>query len=92
MRQRDKTELLAAILKAASAGNVNGVQIMYKVFLSYTKVKQYVSILIDAGMITYQEGNPRSYRITGIGRRFLHLHNQLGELLTNPSPKIIAMN
>lgn len=66
-------------------GNVNGVQIMYNAFLSYTKVKQYISILIDAGMITCQQGNPRRYRITVIGRRFLHLHNQLGELLTNPS-------
>jgi predicted transcriptional regulator len=92
MGQRDKTELLASILTAASRGNVNAVQMMYKAFLSYKKVKQYVSILLDAGMITCQEGNPRSYRITDIGRRFLHLYNQLDELLIDRSSQIIAMN
>jgi len=91
MGQRDKTELLASILTAASRGNVNAVQMMYKAFLSYKKVKQYY-ILLDAGMITCQEGNPRSYRITDIGRRFLHLYNQLDELLIDPSSQIIAMN
>lgn len=87
MKYRDKIELTASILKAANTGrNVNAAQIMYKAFLSYTKMKQYISILIDAGLIKYQEGNRRTYRITDIGMRFLHLHNQLGELLlTNPS-------
>ena len=79
---RDKIELITSILKAANNGrNVNVAQIMYKSFLSYTKVKQYISILIDAGLMKYQVGNRRTYRITDIGMRFLHLHNQLGELL-----------
>jgi predicted transcriptional regulator len=85
MRDRDKTELIASILKATNERNVNAAQIMYKAFLSYTRMKQYVSILIDAGLIKHQEGNRRAYKITDIGMRFLHLHNQLGELLTNPS-------
>ena len=60
MRDRDKTELIASILKATNETNVNAAQIMYKAFLSYTRMKQYVSILVDAGLIKYQEGNRRS--------------------------------
>ena len=59
MRDRDKTELIASILKATNERNVNAAQIMYKAFLSYTRMKQYVSILVDAGLIKYQEGNRR---------------------------------
>ncbi len=92
MRYRDKTELIASILKATNGRNVNALQIMYKAFLSYTKVKQYISILIDGGMIKYQEGNRRNYRITDKGIRFLDLHNQLGELLTNSCPSTIIIH
>lgn len=56
---------------------------MYRSFLSYAQMKQYVSILIDASLIrTYQEENRRRiYRITDKGLMYLHLHNQLDELL-----------
>jgi predicted transcriptional regulator len=84
MGQRDKTELLASILTAASRGNVNAVQMMYKAFLSYKKVKQYVSILLDAGMITCQEGNPRSYRLTLEGGFYIYTINLMNCLLIRP--------
>ncbi|HZD82428.1 MAG TPA: winged helix-turn-helix domain-containing protein [Nitrososphaeraceae archaeon] len=58
MKYRDKTELIALILIAVSSRrNVGAAQIMYKAFLSYTQMKKYVSILIAAGLIKYQEGN-----------------------------------
>ena len=49
MRYRNKTELIASIPKAINGRNVNSVQIMYKTFLPYAKVKQYLSISIAAG-------------------------------------------
>jgi predicted transcriptional regulator len=83
MAYRDKIELVASILKAVNGRNVSAVQIMYKAFLSYTKVKQYVPILIDAGLIKYHQGNLGAYRITDKGLSFLHLHNEISELVTN---------
>ena len=88
MKYRDKTELIALILIAVSSRrNVGAVHIMYKAFLSYIQMKKYVSILIAAGLIKYQEGNLRTYRITDKGIRFLDLHNKISELLlpSNPS-------
>ena len=35
---RDKTELIASILKAANGRNVNAAQIMYSAFLSYAQI------------------------------------------------------
>jgi predicted transcriptional regulator len=80
---RDRTELVASVLEVINGRSLNASQIMYRSFLSYTQMKQYVSILIDAGLIrTYQEENQRrAYRITDKGLMFLHLHNQLDELL-----------
>ena len=80
---RDRAELFATILEVVNGRKLNGSQIMYKSFVSYAQMKQYVSILIGAGLIKrYQEGNrKRTYGITDKGLRFLQLHNQLGELL-----------
>lgn len=85
MLYRGRAHLVAAVLEVVNERSLNGTQIMYRSFLSYAQMKQYVSILIGAGLIkTYQEeGNlrRRTYRITDKGLRFLQLHNQLGELL-----------
>jgi predicted transcriptional regulator len=80
---RDRTELVASVLEVINGRSLNASQIMYRSFLSYAQMKQYVSILIDAGLIrTYQEENRRrTYRITDKGLMYLHLHNQLDELL-----------
>jgi predicted transcriptional regulator len=90
---RDKTELIESILKAVNGRSLSASQIMHKSFLSYAQMKQYVSLLIDAGLIKYEQGNRRrAYKITDTGLRFLHLHSQLGELLTNLSSKTIIMH
>lgn len=80
---RDKTELITSILKAANGRSVNASRIMYSAFLSYAQVKQYLSILIYAGLIKYQEGHRRTYRISDKGLRFLHLYNEIVQLLNN---------
>jgi predicted transcriptional regulator len=87
MKYRDKIELIALILIAiGSRRNVGAAHIMYKAFLSYMQMKKYVSILIDAGLIKYQGGNLRTYRITDRGIRFLCLYNAIVELLSVPTP------
>jgi predicted transcriptional regulator len=82
---RDKTQLIASILKAANGRSVNAAQIMYSAFLSHTQIKQYLSILIYAGLIKYQEGNRRTYRISDKGMRFLYLYDEISKLLNNSS-------
>jgi predicted transcriptional regulator len=78
MKYRNRTELIALTLKAISGGsNLSAADIMYSAFLSYAQMKKYLSISMDAGLIAYQERNPRSFRITGKGMRFLHLYKMI---------------
>ena len=89
---RDKTELIASILKALNGRNVNATQIMYSAFLSYAQIKQYLSILIHAGLIKYQQENRRTYRITDKGMRFLYLYDEISKLVTNSSSDVNIMH
>jgi predicted transcriptional regulator len=86
MKYRDKTELIALTVKAVGGdSNASAAHIMYNAFLSYEQMKQYLSISIDAGLITYQELNRRRYGITEKGMRFLHAYNEISELLVGNS-------
>ena len=85
MKYRDKIELIAFSVGGSSRRNVGAAHIMYKAFLSYMQMKKYVSILIDAGLIKYQEGNRRTYRISDKGMRFLYLYDEISKLLNNSS-------
>ncbi len=92
MKYRNRTELIALTLKAISGGsNLSAAEIMYSAFLSYAQMKKYLSISMDAGLIAYQERNPRSFRITGKGMRFLHLYNDISELLVANSSSSTAI-
>ena len=87
MKYRDKTELIALTLKAINGGsNVSAGNIMYKACFSYAQTKQYLSISMNAGLIKYHERNLRRFRITEKGMRFLHLYNEISELLVANSP------
>jgi predicted transcriptional regulator len=54
---------------------------MYKAFLSYAQLREYLSVLIENNLIEYIEGS-QSYKTTEKGLNFLKMHNQIGELLS----------
>ena len=53
---------------------------MYKAFLSYAQLKEYFTILIENGLLEYDEGR-RFYRTTEKGIRLLQITNQFDEML-----------
>ena len=55
MKYRSRTEILGNILDAANGGATK-TKIMYAAFLSYTQLKEYLSILIDNNLIEYSNG------------------------------------
>ena len=69
------------ILDAANGGATK-TKIMYKAFLSYAQLREYLSVLIENNLIEYIEGS-QTYKTTGKGLNFLKMHNEIGELL-NP--------
>jgi len=83
MRNRNRTELASNILEAANGGATK-TKIMYRAFLSYAQLKEYLAMLTQNGLMTHDvEGE--IYRTTSNGIKFLESSRQLGELRA-PAP------
>jgi predicted transcriptional regulator len=79
MKYRSRTEIVGNILDAAN-GRATKTKIMYKAFLSYGQLKEYLSVLIENNLIEYLDGN-RTFKTTEKGLNYLKMHNEMGELL-----------
>jgi predicted transcriptional regulator len=79
MKYRSRTEIVAMILEAANGGATK-TRIMYKAFLSYAQLRDYLSVLIENNLLEYLEGS-QNYKTTEKGLNFLKMHNEIGELL-----------
>lgn len=88
MKNRSKTALFSEILELARDG-AQKTKIMYNAFLSYSQLKDYLTVLIENGLIEHQEGG-KVYRTTEKGLYFLRMHNQINELIStnNASMKL----
>jgi predicted transcriptional regulator len=69
MKYRSRTEIASAILEAANGG-VTKTKIMYKAFLSYAQLKEYLGILIQNDLLA--NDSPGAYKTTSKGLRFLN--------------------
>jgi predicted transcriptional regulator len=79
MKYRSRTEIVGNILDAANGGATK-TKIMYKAFLSYAQLKEYLSVLIENNLLEYLEGTHK-FKTTEKGLNFLKMHNEIGELL-----------
>ena len=78
MKYRSRTEIISHILLAANGG-ASKTKIMYKAFLSYAQLKEYLGILIENDLIIAEMGG--MYRATDKGIRFLATSRELGSML-----------
>ena len=79
MKYRSRTEIVGNILDAANGGATK-TKIMYKAFLSYGQLREYLSILIENNLLEYIDGTHK-FKTTEKGLNFLKMHNAIGELL-----------
>ena len=79
MKNRSRTEIVSSILDAAN-GRATKIKIMYKAFLSYSQIREYLSILIENNLLEYLEGT-KKFKTTEKGLTVLKMHNEIGELL-----------
>jgi predicted transcriptional regulator len=79
MKYRSRTELISMMLDAANGGATK-TKIMYSAFLSYTQLKEYLSVLIENNLIEYLVGT-HEFKTTQKGLNLLKVHNEMGELL-----------
>lgn len=88
-------DIIGHILKVVNSADDNGLtktKIMYGVFLSYAQLKDYLSILLEKGLMVEEyrkeqkeeEEKQRTsyyYRITYKGRHFLQIYRCLSEMI-----------
>ena len=79
MKYRNRTEIVSNILKAA-IGGAGRTKIMYISFVSYTQLKEYLSVLIENNLIEYLVGT-HEFKTTEKGLNLLKVHREMAELL-----------
>jgi|GraSoiStandDraft_46_1057282.scaffolds.fasta_scaffold471715_1 predicted transcriptional regulator len=96
MRYRSKTEIIVSILEitGSSSYGVTKTKIMYKVFLSYGLLQEYLTFLRERGLIEVKEAKDgKDYRLktffrsTDRGRRVLYLYRKINEMISVASKK-----
>jgi predicted transcriptional regulator len=80
MKYRSRTEITAMILDSASAGATK-TKIMYKAYLSYTQLKEYLSYMEQNDLIKYEIGT-QLYTVTEKGRKLMHLYDEIDDMVT----------
>jgi len=78
VKYRSRTEICEQILQA-STGGATKTKIMYKAFLSYAQLKDYLTVMVENDLLNHDEGQG-TYKCTAKGTRFMHLYEKLGNI------------
>jgi len=74
MKYRSRTDIVSQILNAASGGSTK-TKIMYKAYLSYAQLKEYLSVLIENGLMEYE--GVHKYKTTEKGMKFIRVYRHM---------------
>jgi len=86
MKYRSRTDIVSQILEAANGG-ASKTRIMYKAYLSYAQLKEYLSVMLENGLIEYVEGD-RTYKTTAKGLKFMGVYSQIDNLASPMTQQI----
>jgi predicted transcriptional regulator len=85
MKYRSRTEIFGLILEAANGGGATKTKIMYKAFLSFAQLREYLTMLQHSGLIEY-EGGRQTYRTAEKGMKLLEIYERMHELVPPLAP------
>ena len=78
MKYRSRTDIVSSVLRTANGG-AQKTKIMYKAFLSYAQLTEYLSMLVQNDLLTYSP-RERLFTTTEKGREFLKAYEQMAEV------------
>jgi predicted transcriptional regulator len=81
MKYRSRTDISVLILEAANGGATK-TKIMYKAFLTYLQLKEYLTMLSENGLLEFEEPT-QTYRTTEKGLHLLQIYNRVDRLIPN---------
>jgi predicted transcriptional regulator len=80
MKYRSRTDIVGLILEAANGGATK-TRIMYKAFLSYAQLKEYLTVLLENDVLEYED-ETQLFRTTEKGLQLLRMYNQFDEMMS----------
>jgi predicted transcriptional regulator len=75
MKHRNRIEIMNEILEAANGGGTTRTQIMYKAFLSFVQLREFLTVLTERDLLRY-DGETQTFKTTEKGLRFLDAYKQ----------------
>lgn len=75
MKYRSRTDITSQVLEAANGGATK-TMIMYKAYLSYAQLKEYLSMMLVNDLLEYNEGEHR-YKTTEKGMQFVEAYEKI---------------
>lgn len=80
MKYRSRIDIISRILETANGGNARKSKILYKGFLSYAQMKEYLMLLTEKDLLCYDE-DTQTFKTTEKGLRFLEIYNRLDDIM-----------
>ena len=75
MKYRSRIEIMSQILEAANGGGATRTKIMYKAFLSFLQLREFLMVLTPSDLLSY-DGETQTFKTTEKGLRFLDAYKQ----------------
>lgn len=79
MKYRSSTEIIDSMLRSIRAGATK-THIMYRAYMSYSQLKEYLKLLEEKQLIKYEPGS-QLYVLTDKGLRFMNAYDKINELV-----------
>jgi predicted transcriptional regulator len=79
MKYRGSTEIIDTMLRSVKSGATK-THIMYKAYLSYGQLKEYLKLMQDRNLISY-DASSQLFLITDKGLRFMNAFEKISELV-----------
>ena len=54
MKYRSRSDIVGLLLDAANGGRATKTKMMYKAYLSFNQLREYLALLIENGLIEYE--------------------------------------
>ena len=82
-KRRDRLHIMAEVLAVTSNGALK-TQVMYKANLSFAQLNEYLSFLLEIGLLkTVKRGEKKFYKTTRKGTKYLESYAEIRGLLGN---------
>jgi predicted transcriptional regulator len=85
MKYRSRSDITTMILESSRSGATK-TKIMYKAYLSYAQVLEYLTFLQENDLLAYEKGT-QLYRPTEKGLKFMNISSDLNEMITVANSK-----